>query len=96
VFTLHQGDVTDPVVNLTGYTATLTIKDKQSDETPLLTLTSSSGITLGGTAGTITILQSATQTAAYSWVNGEYRLKLSAGSGDTDTYLYGTVTIERF
>jgi hypothetical protein len=96
VFTLYQGDTTTPVVNLTGYTATLTIKDSAGDSAPLLTLTSGSGITLGGTAGTITVLQSADQTTAYTWASGEYRLTLTSPSGTTDCYLYGQVTIERF
>ena len=96
VFTLHQGDTDTPVANLTNYTASLVIKDRPSDSTPLLTLTSSSGITLGGTAGTITILQSATQTGAYNWANGEYKLTLTAPGGDTNTLLFGTVTLKRF
>jgi hypothetical protein len=62
----------------------------------LLTLTNGSGITVGGTAGTITILQTAAQTAAYDWASGEYRLTLGASGGDTDVYLYGSVTVERF
>lgn len=104
VFTLYQSDTSGPVVNLTGWTAKLEVKDEASgaystpSSSPLLTLTQSSGITLGGTAGTITILQTAAQTGAYSWASGDYRLTLTAGgaSGDTDVYLYGTVTVERF
>ena len=96
VFTLHQTDAASAVVNLTGYTARLEIKDEVGDSTSLLTLTESSGITLGGTAGTITILQSATQTDAYNWYTGDYRLTLTAGSGDTNVYLYGTVNVEEF
>lgn len=102
VFTLYQGASTGAVVNLTGYAAKLEIKDVGSSlystpsTTKLLTLTESSGITLGGAAGTITVLQSAAQTAAYTWATGEYRLTLTAPGGDTNVYLYGDVTVERF
>lgn len=104
VFTLYQSDTSGPKVDLTGWTAKLEVKDEQSGAyskpslSPLLTLTNGNGITLGGTAGTITILQTATQTNAYTWAAGEYRLTLTAGgaNGDTDVYLYGTVTVERF
>ena len=96
-FTLYQTETSGPVVNLTGYSASLVVKDSAGDTTPLLTLSSDSGgIVLGGTLGTISVLQTATQTAAYTWASGEYRLTLTPGAGDTDTYLYGTVTIERF
>lgn len=97
VFTFHQGDTASSVVNLTNYTASLTIKDKPSDSTPLATLTSANGgILLGGTAGTITVLQTAAQTTAYTWVNGEYRLTLTAPGGDTNLILYGTINVDRF
>ena len=97
VFTFYQTGVDGPVTNLTNYTAALTVKDKPSDTAPLASLTSANGgIVLGGTAGTITILQSSTQTSAYGWANGEYQLTLTAPGGDTNTLLFGTVTIERF
>lgn len=102
-FTLYQTDTSGPVVDLTNYSAALTVKDTDSGayttpaSSPLLSLTSSNGgIVLGGTNGTITILQTATQTAAYTWASGDYRLTLTPGSGDTNVYLYGSVTIERF
>lgn len=97
VFTFYQTDISGAVVNLTNYTAALTVKDKPSDSTSLVSLTSDNGgVVLGGTAGTITVLQTATQTNAYAWANGEYTLTLTAPGGDTNTLLFGTVTIERF
>jgi hypothetical protein len=99
---LYQGDTSGAVVNLTGYTAKLEVKDvgaslyAQPSTSKLLTLTENSGITLGGSAGTITVLQSAAQTTAYTWATGEYRLTLTAPGGDTNVYLYGDVTVERF
>ena len=93
---LHQGDASSAVVNLTGYTASLVIKAKAGDTTPLLTLTNTSGITLGGSAGTITIKQSPAQVNAYQWTHGEYELTLTDTSNDTSMLLYGSVQIIQF
>ena len=60
-FTLYQGG---SLVNLTGYTATLEILTSQNGGTPLATLTSGSGLTLGGALGTIVATLSAAATAA--------------------------------
>jgi hypothetical protein len=100
VFTLYQSDTTGPVVDLTGASAQLEIKDEASgayttpSSSALLTLTNGNGLTIDGPAGTIEILQTATQTAAYTWASGDYRLTLTLG--DTSVLLYGSVTIERF
>lgn len=62
-------------VDMTGYTARLTIRD-QIGGTSLLALTSSSGITLDNTLKTITIDITAAQTAAMTWSEGVYDLEL--------------------
>jgi hypothetical protein len=54
----------DPI-DLTGYTARLQVREKYSSEVKLLDLTTeNSGITLGGAAGTVAVLATATQMAA--------------------------------
>ena len=93
---VHQGDISSSVQNLTGYSATLTVKAKPGDSTALLTLTSSSGISLGGTAGTITLSQTAAQVNAYSWTAGQYELALTDASGITSILLYGSVKVVQF
>ena len=51
--------------DLSGYTAAMDIRRKQSDSSALIALaTGGSGITLGGDAGTITLVLTDTQTAA--------------------------------
>lgn len=50
------------VIDITGYSAAMQIRDSINDTgTPLLSLTDGSGITLGGAAGTIDIVISKTQ-----------------------------------
>lgn len=56
-------DGTTPA-NLTGFSARMQVRPSVDSSTVSLSLTSGSGITLGGTAGTITITAAATATAA--------------------------------
>ena len=60
-FTLYAGG---SLVNLTGYTATLEILTSELGGTTLARLTSGSGLTLGGSAGTIVATMSAAATGA--------------------------------
>lgn len=59
-------DDTGTPVNLTGYTARMQIRKAYNDSTVKLSLTSSSGIVLGGAAGTVAISATKTQTAGIS------------------------------
>lgn len=53
------------LIDLTGYTARLQVREKYSSEVKLLDLTTENGgIALGGAAGTVTVLATATQMAA--------------------------------
>lgn len=65
--------------NLTGYGATMVIRECATDSTALLTLTSGSGITLGGTAGTIDIQITATQAANLTAGENVYEIELYQG-----------------
>ena len=56
--------IDDVAVNVTGYTARLQIRKRHTSTATVASLTSGSGLTLGGTAGTIQIVLSATATAA--------------------------------
>lgn len=71
--------------NLTGYTAAMEIR-KSPGETVILTLATGSGITLGGTLGTIAILITVTQTNALA--AGRYRYDMLLISGTVKTRLF--------
>lgn len=86
----------DPVpIDLTGYTARLTIAN---DSGPVLTLTTGSGITIDGPAGTITITLSAAETADLpdtSTQPATYDLLLTApSSGPATRLVQGIVVID--
>lgn len=81
--------------DLTDYTARMTIRDRVGG-TVLAALTSAgSEILLDVAAFTITIVISATATAAYTWTKGVYDLELVSPSGRVTRILSGTVTLSK-
>jgi hypothetical protein len=67
-------------VNLTGYTAAMQVREYADASTTLVSLTNGSGITLGGTAGTIDVAISAAVTAGVAAGSYTYDLELYSGS----------------
>jgi hypothetical protein len=89
-FTLYEGAVGSTPVNLTGANAAFVVKDRPGGDV-LVTLASGSGLTLGGTAGTIRIKRSPVQVAAWTFERGEYQLTVTDSAGDTDLLLTGAI-----
>jgi hypothetical protein len=79
-------------VNLTGYTAALQVRAGYDADTALISLTSGSGITLGGAAGTIVVTASAAVTGAVDAGSYAYDLELYSGA-ETTRLLQGSFTI---
>ena len=76
----YQGSEGAPV-NLSGYTARMQVRATAEDGAVLLSLTTENGgITLGTTAGTVTLLATATQTAAMPAGELVYDIELVAGA----------------
>lgn len=80
-----------PPVNLTGYTARMQIRETVESTTTLVSLTELSGITLGGTAGTIAIVISATATALLDFDSAVYDLEVVSAGGVVTPVAYGNV-----
>lgn len=86
--------------NLTGYTAAMQVRAQQPDPSTVLSLSSpSNGITLGGTAGVVTINVTPVQTALLEEGQYVYDLLLTNGSTgyavrlvEGDFYVEGAVT----
>lgn len=68
-------------VNLTGYTARMQVRETYDSTGTVFSLTSGSGITLGGTAGTIELNISAADTAGAA--HGQYAYDLELVSAGT-------------
>jgi len=82
------------LVNLTGYTARMQIRQTAASATTTLALTTENGrIALGGSAGTITLSISATDTAAIAAGRYVYDLELVSAGGIVTRLLQGVVTV---
>ena len=106
-FTIHQGTTfRQPLVwktgssltpvDLTGATARLQVRSKVASEDVLLSLsTEDTGIVLGGSAGTIDLFLSDTDTSALTWEYGVYDLEIVRASGDVVRLLQGVFTVSK-
>lgn len=79
-------------LNLTGYTSAMQVREAADSTAYLLSLTSGSGITLGGTAGTIAVAITSAQSSALSAGSYAYDLELIVGSQIT-RLLQGSVNV---
>jgi len=80
--------------NLTTYTARMQVRKATTSSTAILSLTSSSGITLGGTAGTVAVTASAATMAALPAGTWVYDLELVSGSGIVYAILEGKFIVK--
>lgn len=101
-FTAGQGEtfdrtvtweISDVAVNVTGYTARLQVRKSHRSTSAVVSLTSSSGLTLGGSAGTIQIVISATATAALDAGRYVYDLELVSAGGAVTRVLEGAFVL---
>lgn len=80
-------------VNLTGYTAKMQARTDVTSDSTILALTQASGLTLGGSLGTIRIDLTAEQTTALSPSNYVYDLEVTSGAGVVTRLVQGTFTV---
>jgi hypothetical protein len=80
-------------VNLTGYTAAIQVRINPAESSTILSLTNGSGITLGGTAGTIAVAVSANTMGSATPGNYVYDLELNSG-GQVTRLLQGSFAIQ--
>jgi len=101
-FTIEQGatfnllmtwKIDNVAVNLIGYTARLQARIDVDETETILSLTTGAGITLGGAAGTITLNQTATQTALLPKGEYVYDLELQSSGGIVTRLLQGELNI---
>jgi hypothetical protein len=80
-------------VNLNGYTSRLQVRETHYAQETIVALTSGSGITLGGSAGTIDLLISASATAAFNAGNFVYDLEIQSTNGTIDRLIEGSFIV---
>lgn len=102
-FTMPQGSVfrrvltikvSGTALDLTDFTARMQIRSSHAATSTVADLTTANGkIVLGGTAGTVTLLLSATVTAAITAGTYVYDLELVDTDGEPLRWVEGTVTV---
>jgi len=95
--TLTLKDSSDTLINLTGYTsAEMDLRETPESSSEVLTLTTANNrITLGGSAGTVTLSISSADTANLTAGDGVFDLEVVDGSSRVFRILEGTYTIRR-
>lgn len=91
---LTYKDSNDAAINLTGYTARMQIRPRLESSTVTASLTSGSGITLGGAAGTVDLTLTAVQTAVITAGSYVYDVELVNG-GTVDRIIEGAFVVRR-
>lgn len=92
--TFQLNDQNGALVDLTGYTAQMQIRQTVQSQVPLTTLTTENGgIVMGGANGQIELIISATQTSKLLTQYAVYDLKIIAPNGDVTRLLEGMVTV---
>ena len=90
-FTATQGGT---AINWTGYTARMQVRNSSDATATLLSLTTGgSGITLGGTAGTIAVAITSTQSAAIASGAYAYDLELVSSGNIVTRLLQGAFIV---
>lgn len=85
---LKWRDSSGALIDLTGYSASMTIRERTSEATSVLTLTTENGrITLGGSAGTVTLSIAAGDVPAAGRYT--YTLNLTSSVGTVTRLLMG-------
>ena len=80
-------------VNLTGYSARMQVRQYAESTAVTLSFVNGTGITLGGTAGTIALAAVATATSAIDAGQYVYDLELVSGAGYVTRLVEGTFTV---
>lgn len=83
------------VVNVTGYSARMQIREQMDSASPLISLISPGDITIGGVDGLITVKISAAATAAITADKGVFDLELIAPNGNVRRLLQGVVIFRK-
>lgn len=79
-------------MDLTGYTSAMQVREALDSASPLLSLTNGSGITLGGTAGTIAVTITSAQSSAIAAGSFVYDLEITSG-GTVTRLLQGSFNV---
>jgi hypothetical protein len=83
----------DLPVDLSGYSSRLQVRQAYYSDNPIVSLVSGSGITIGGSAGTIDIFIAASATSNFPAGNHVYDLEIVSPSNIVDRLIEGTFNV---
>lgn len=90
--TAYTDDEGTTLWNLTGYTVAFRVLDRAYGSV-IATLTDGSGVTLGGSAGTIVVKRTPAQVTAWKLDKGAYDLVITAADGTATLLLHGDLEV---
>ena len=94
--TLTLKDSAGSAINLTGFTGAMSLKRNPSATDTILSLTTSNGrMTINGSAGTVALLISATDTATLEADDGVFDIEITSGAAVVTRLIEGTYSIRR-
>ena len=94
--TLTLKDSSGSTVNLTGFTGAMSLKEKPSATATIISLTTSNGrMTINGSAGTVALLISASDTANLEVDDGVFDIEITSGAAVVTRLIEGTYSIRR-
>ena len=95
--TLTLKDSSGTVVNLSGYaSAEMDLRENPDATDPIISLTTAnSRIALGGTAGTVVLSITASDTAGLTASDGVFDLEITSGAGIVTRLIEGTYSVRR-
>lgn len=89
-------DSTGAPVNLSGYTARMQVRQSVASTDVLLEMSTTNGkISIAPSTGTITLIFSATTTAAITWKRGKYDLELTSSDGTVTRLIEGQISVSQ-
>jgi len=94
--TLTLKDSAGSTVNLTGFTGAMSLKESPTATATILSLTTSNGrMTINGSAGTVALLISASDTAGLEPDDGVFDIEITSGAAVVTRLIEGTYSIRR-
>jgi len=95
--TLTLKDSSDTVINLTGFSSgVMHLRENPDAANIFLTIsTANSRMAFGGSAGTITLTVSASDTAGLTASDGVFDLEITSGGGVVSRLIEGTYSVRR-
>jgi hypothetical protein len=94
--TLTLKDSAGATVNLTGFTGAMSLKESPTATATIISLTTSNGrMTINGSAGTVALLISASDTAGLEPDDGVFDIEITSGAAVVTRLIEGTYSIRR-